>query len=268
MTLGVETRAASVRHAEQVMGTVFSFDIRPNGATSGAVRDALKNAIKWLHCVDETFSTYKPDSQIRRLGRGELRLGDCHASVREVLELCADAYRATDGWFDVMHGGRLDPAGLVKGWSVDRASAILTASGLRDHYINGGGDVFASGTPAPDAQWRVGVNDPHDTGQLLATFVVQNQAVATSATAERGAHVVNPFTGRPVLGVVAATVVGPDLAHADAYATAAVAMGAGALAWLQRLPGYEGLVVDDGGNLRHTPAFPFSGAAQARPALG
>jgi thiamine biosynthesis lipoprotein len=255
VTLDVGIPAAVVRHAEHVMGTVFSFDIRPNGTAPEDVQDALDEAIQWLHWVDETFSTYKPDSQIRRLGRGELRLEDCHESVREVLELCADAYRATDGWFDVMHGGRLDPTGLVKGWSIDRASAILAAYGLRDHCINGGGDVFASGSPAPEEPWRVGVTDPHHVRQLLATVAIADQAVATSGTVERGAHIVNPFNGRAVSGVVAATVVGPDLTHADAYATATVAMGAGGLDWLDRLPGYEGLVVDAAGNVRHTKAF-------------
>jgi FAD:protein FMN transferase len=49
--------------------------------------------------------------------------------------------------------------------------------------------------------------------------------------------VVNPRTGRPAEYLRSVTVVGPDLAVADAYATAGVAMGAAGLAWLAALPG-------------------------------
>lgn len=72
-------------------------------------------------------------------------------------------------------------------------------------------------------------------------------AVATSGTYERGFHVVNPRTGSPAQDLVSVTVVGRDLADADAYATAAVAMGRAALAWLPTLRGYEAAVVFEDG---------------------
>ena len=51
------------------------------------------------------------------------------------------------------------------------------------------------------------------------------------------------------------TVVGPSLTRADAYATAAFAMGDAALDWLERLPGYEGLVVARDGTVATTSAL-------------
>ncbi len=68
------------------MGTVFSFDVRD--ARTPAVESALAEAVSWLHRVDEVFSTYRPDSAVSRLARGELGLDDCPAEVREVLGLC------------------------------------------------------------------------------------------------------------------------------------------------------------------------------------
>lgn len=44
------------RHVEHCMGTVFSFDIRPPGVDASVIAEA----VKWLHWVDRTFSTYKP----------------------------------------------------------------------------------------------------------------------------------------------------------------------------------------------------------------
>jgi thiamine biosynthesis lipoprotein len=59
---------AAVRHAEDVMGTVFSFDVR--GGEPGAVRRALDAAVAGLHRVDEVFSTYRDASEVSRLARG------------------------------------------------------------------------------------------------------------------------------------------------------------------------------------------------------
>ena len=54
---------------------------------------------------------------------------------------------------------------------------------------------------------------------------LRDGAVATSGAYERGQHIVDPRTGRPPRGVLSVTVVGPDLGTADAYATAAFALG-------------------------------------------
>jgi thiamine biosynthesis lipoprotein len=72
-------------------------------------------------------------------------------------------------------------------------------------------------------------------------------AVATTGTYERGWHVLDPRTGQPARALRSVTVVGPDLGIADAYATAALAMGLPGLEWLARLPGHEaGVVTEDG----------------------
>ncbi len=88
-----------------------------------------------------------------------------------------------------------------------------------------------------------------------AALSLSEGAVATSGTYERGAHVVNPFTGRPATGLASVTVVGPELTTADAYATAALAMGADAPSWLASLHNYEAQVVSDHGRGWATPGF-------------
>ncbi|WP_369243008.1 FAD:protein FMN transferase [Streptomyces sp. R21] len=237
------------------MGTVFSFDVR--GGEPEAVQAALTEAIAQLHRVDELFSTYRDDSQLSRLARGELTVADCDPDVAEVLGLCAEAERRSDGWFSTTYEGRLDPTGLVKGWATERAALRLTAAGASGVSVNGGGDVQLCGAPGTHRPWRVGVSDPLRPGGLAAVVSaagVEELAVATSGTAERGAHIVDPRTGKSaVTDLVAVTVVGPRLTWVDAWATAAFAMGSReALGWLESLPDIEALLITAGDEVRCT----------------
>ncbi|WP_425508482.1 FAD:protein FMN transferase [Streptomyces roseirectus] len=237
------------------MGTVFSFDVR--GGDPASVRAALVDAVASLHRVDEVFSTYRDDSEISRLARGELTLADCSPEVPDVLELAARAERLSDGWFSTRYEGRLDPTGIVKGWSTERAARILAEAGATGVSVNGGGDVQLLGVPGPERPWRVGVSDPLRPGGLAAVVSAAGApelAVATSGTVERGAHIVDPRTGKSaVTDLVAVTVVAPSLTWADCWATAAFAMGSReALAWLESLPDVEALLITAGDEVRCT----------------
>src|SRR5450755_747806 len=152
---------APIVHVEAVMGTVVSFDVRVDDeASRSRMQAAVADAVAWLHRVDEVFSTYRPESQISRLGRGELRLADCDADVAEVLDLCAQVGRESAGYFSSTYGGRLDPTGVVKGWSVQRASELLSSAGSTHHLVNGGGDIQAVGGNAPGMPWQIGIAHP------------------------------------------------------------------------------------------------------------
>ncbi|MFL4903039.1 FAD:protein FMN transferase [Streptomyces sp. MMS24-I2-30] len=246
---------AAVRHAEEVMGTVFSFDVR--GGRPGAVRAALDEAVAGLHQVDAVFSTYREDSQISRLARAELAVAECAPEVAEVLELAAEAERLSAGWFSPTYRGPLDPTGIVKGWAAERAARRIAAAGVHGVSVNGGGDVQVFGTPAPHRPWRVGVADPLRPGGLAAVVSAAGAdrlAVATSGTAERGAHITDPRTGEPaVTDLVAVTVVAPRLTWADCWATAAFAMGSrAALPWLASLPRVAALLITADGEAHRT----------------
>jgi thiamine biosynthesis lipoprotein len=235
------------------MGTAVSFDVR--GIPSDAVAHAVQDAVRWLHHVDAVFSTYRPDSEIERLARGELGLEDCDPDVVAVLALCAELEAETLGYFSARYRGRLDPTGAVKGWAVERASDLLFSAGSSSHSVNGGGDVQTVGEPEPGRLWRIGIAHPLTPGALASVVEVRGLAVATSGSAERGAHVIDPFTGRPPTELVSMTVVGPDLTRADAYATAAFAMGRRARGWLEQVSGYEGLAIAPDGSAWTTSGF-------------
>src|SRR5581483_8154081 len=89
------------------------------------------------------------------------------------------------------------------------------------------------------------IEHPLERHQVAKVIEATDLAVATSADYARGEHVVDPHTGRPPSGVLSVTITGPELANADAYATAAFAMGPRAADWTARLPqrGYEALTI-------------------------
>ncbi len=140
------------------MGTVFSFDVR--GGDPRAVEAALASAVAGLHKVNEVFSTYRENSQISRLARGEISVAECDPEVTEVLDLCAEAERLSEGWFSHTYQGQIDPTGLVKGWAAERAARTMMAAGATGVSVNGGGDVQLCGAPGPQRPWRVGVRTP------------------------------------------------------------------------------------------------------------
>jgi thiamine biosynthesis lipoprotein len=204
----------------------------------------------WLRWVDATFSTYREDSAVRRIARGELRPRDAHPLVRAVLARCDALRERTGGYFDARASGDLDPSGLVKGWAVEHAAALLRAGGARGFWIDAGGDVRLGGGP-----WRVGIRHPRRHDRVCAVLAGRNLAVATSGAYERGPHVIDPHTGRPPCGVESVTVVGPDLGTADALATAAFAMGERGPAWTARLDDYGAMTVLADGSVLSTAAF-------------
>lgn len=242
------------RRREAVMGTVVTFDVRGASAAASPA-GAVARAVRWLHWVDATFSTYRPDSEICRIDRGELSPADAHPLVADVLDRCAELQKATGGYFDARAGGSLDPSGWVKGWALGEASALLSEAGWTDHLVDGGGDVCLRGQPGPGQRWHVAIAHPFQRDAYCAVLSIDAGAVATSGTYERGFHVVDPHRGVPAVALASVTVVGPDLALADAYATTALAMGEGAPAWLATLERHEAMTVDARGALWATPGF-------------
>ena len=244
---------ARVRHAEPVMGTVVSFDV-PAAAVVGG---SLEAAVRWLHWVDRVFSPYRPDSDVALLAAAEITVDGCADEVAEVITACAALRVFSGGYFTAAPSGVFDPSGYVKGWAVERAAAILSAAGSTSHLVNGGGDVqCVGGRPGSGEPWRVGIADPGRRGSLALVVEAADSAVATSGTAERGAHIVDPFTGRPASGLASITVVGRSLALADAFATAAFAMGPSlAREWTESLDGYEAYAIMPDGETWQTGGF-------------
>jgi thiamine biosynthesis lipoprotein len=246
-----------------IMGTAISLDIvgEPDGTDVARLAD---ETFAWFREVDARFSTYKPDSEVCRIGSGALRVDAASVDMLYVLDACEGMREATNGYFDAYASGRLDPSGYVKGWSVQVASDRLLASGAVNHCVNAGGDIRVRGV-APDGRpWRIGIRHPWETDKVAWVVASTDLAIATSGTYERGLHVLDPFRGKAVTYLRSVTVTGPDLAVADAYATAAMAMSERGLDWLAALDGYECAVVTEKGEAFRSDGLPVVPAEPSR----
>lgn len=227
------------------MGTTVSIDVRDRWIAG----DVLEAAVAVLGELDARFSTYRRDSEISRIDRGELAPEDAHPDVREVLHACSVLAAESGGAFDAWLDGRLDPSGYVKGWAAERAAEVLRRAGARSFALNLGGDIVCAGEPTPGMPWRVGVRHPHDAGRIALVLGVRTGAVATSGLYERDGHVRDGRTGDRALGWASVTVFAPELSTADALATAALAMGSDGPAWAAARFGCEVAAIDAGGRL-------------------
>lgn len=257
-----------LRRVDGLMGTMVAVHLADDLPRPVLSRLATE-FFDWMREVEDRFSVFRPDSEVSRLGRGEVSLPGCSRQLRQVLDDCARAWRDTDGYFDVYATGRLNPSGYVKGWSAEVASARLAEAGCHNHLINAGGDIRVRGHPEPGQPWHIPIRHPWRGDGAYLMLAVTDAAVSTSGTYERGFHVVDPHTREPAEALRSVTVVGPDLGMADAYATAAVAMGTPGIDWLARLAertGYGSAVVTEGGDAFRTkglPVVPLSTPASA-----
>lgn len=237
---------------EQVMGLPISIHLRGPSVRSPGLDDLVQATYDELRAIDLLFSTYRPDSQVSRINRGDLALQEAHPLLREVAILCDLARERTDGCFDSRlpnpaGGTWWDPSGVVKGWAAERAARRLAGVAGHDVTVNAGGDIAVVTGRADSTPWRIAVEDPDDTARLLAVVPLAAGGIATSGTGARGRHIHDPRSGLPADTVRSVTVVGPSLLWSDVYATAAMVKGRAARDWLESLEGYDGLVVGPDG---------------------
>lgn len=221
------------RFVLEVMGTVASLHIRAaSSASRPQIEQAAQQAFALLARADGVFSSYRPESDLMRHRRGELALEDADPWMAEVMTLSAEAVEATGGLFTTDLVGPdgscgWDPTGIVKGWAADRAAEVLRAVPGVVFCLNIGGDLIAGRGAGPipaeiPLSWRVGVADPAAPGRVSAVVTVEEGAMATSGTAERGRHIIDPRTGAAAeTELTSVTITGPSLAWTDVWATAA-----------------------------------------------
>lgn len=241
----------------ETMGTVATVDVCDDVAPEAGER-AIDALVAEMERLEEIFSTYRWSSEISRINRGDLDVGRSSPEVRDVLVACAWLERDSGGVFCIHPPGApdaIDPSGYVKGWATERAAALLSQAGLRHWCVNVGGDLVTSGRPESSRPWRAAVRDPSDPGAAAIVIDVDQCAVATSATYERGAH----LWGEPVGGrgdsLSSLTVVGPRLAWVDAFATAAFVMGRNGVEWVATHDGYGALAITHEGDYWASEVF-------------
>lgn len=217
----------------------------------------LDDAFAYFAAVDRRFSTYKAESEIEAINRGERRVAEYSDEMRDVLALADQTRQETNGFFDIRRpNGSLDPSGIVKGWAIRNAARRIAASGARDFYVDAGGDIQSAGRNALGQEWSVGVRSPFDEAAIIKVVYPRGKGIATSGSYVRGQHIRNPHApATPIEDIVSLTVIGPDVLEADRFATAAFAMGKAGIDFIEQMPGLEGYLVHRAGIATLTSGF-------------
>ena len=194
-----------------VWGTILFVDVASTKVGIDRLNAGLLEVTDYVKMVDRDFSTYKPDSEVSRIRRAELKIEDASSEMQEVWKLCEVARDLTDGSFDpwCVKGG-YDPSGYVKGWAADRCIEILKRHGAENIQINAAGDLSLAGGFEDGKPWSIGIRSPENRFEVLKVFEIFDGAITTSGTYEIGAHIKDPHTGLIAIGARSATVIGPD----------------------------------------------------------
>ncbi len=212
--------------------------------------------------VDQKFSTYKSTSEISAINRGEIPKEKWSEDMKEVFALSRQTRKESNGYFDIVTPeGTVDPSGLVKGWAIWKASNIIKSRGIKNFYVEIGGDIQVSGRNPLGDIWSVGIENPLKRSAVAGEPVVkivylEDRGIATSGTYKRGMHIYDPVKKViPADGIVSLTVIGPNVYEADRFATAAFAMGKQGIDFLEKLSGFEGYQIDQDGQIQRTSGF-------------
>ena len=154
----------------------------------------------------------------------------------------------------------IDLGGIAKGFTSSRIMEIFKQDGVTCGMVSLGGNVHLLGTKQDGSAWRVGIQDPDNTDDMLGVLQAIDCAVITSGAYERNFekdgvtyhHIIDPATGKPSnSGLTSVTIVSKDGTLADGLSTSLFVMGKDkAIAyWKQHADEFDTILVDKDRNV-------------------
>ena len=251
----LNARSGSWQPVSELLGGAIAASLRAARLTDGAVDPTVGRALRAIG--------YDADFDLIRNPAGPIELRLEPIPGWRTVELAADGRSVR-----VRTGVELDLGSVGKGLAADLAAdaAFEAIGGDGDALgvlVSLGGDIAVRGVP-PGGEWRILVAEDSETpadsaGELIA---IREGGLATSSTTVRRwtrgdvilHHLVDPRTGGPVQSPWrTASVAAGTCLDANTAATAAIVLGKGAVAWLERaglparLVGLDGSITRLGG---------------------
>ncbi len=223
--------------------------------------EVLNELFDYFHWVDNTFSTFKPTSEISKLNtilkaKPATRVASLLSKdMQEILRLAEQTKHETNGYFDIRRGNMIDPSGIVKGWAIHNAAKLLKKMKLKNYYIEIGGDIEVAGHNSDGKPWTIGIRNPFNVREIVKVVSLMNKGIATSGTYERGKHIYIPEINMQATEILSFTVIGPNVYEADRFATAVFAMGKKGVQFIESLKGFAGYMINKEGIATMTSSF-------------
>jgi FAD:protein FMN transferase len=217
------------RFSHEAMATVY--EVYAVHADHQYAAQAAQATFDLVDRLERELSRFLPNSDITRINH--LDAGESTRVTPSTLECLAIArhmFDLTGGAFDVSigtglpslelvpdesvvrattRGVRVDLGGIGKGYAVDLMAELLEEWGLQAALVHGGfSSVLALEPPPEHDGWPLTLSDPSAPSRVLARLSVRQTALGASGL-RKGDHIVDPRTGRPVRGRLAAWVALP-----------------------------------------------------------
>jgi len=274
------------RFGHEAMSTAFA--VTAAGRSESGLRQAAAAAFNEIDRIERILSRFDPGSDVGRINRlrpGEtLRIGiETVECLRTAEEICRD----TDGAFDIRFrsplkfhweiapsdGGfeirimaiagpgeaplppavDIDLGGIGKGYALEKAAAVLAEWGVENALLDAGTSTVlgvGAGPGAGPKGWPVGAGGPWAGPGAPQSVLLEDMALSGSGTEVKGAHIIDPRTGKPASGHIAAWGGHRSAAVADALSTAFMVLSTAEVeAFCGRHPDVWALVVSDGGRV-------------------
>jgi Membrane-associated lipoprotein involved in thiamine biosynthesis len=243
----------AIKHTRDLMGMTVTVEI----ADYSAKESDIDMVFSYFESVEKRFSVFKDDSEITLINNGKISQSQYSEDMKTVFVLAEKTKSQTNGYFDIITpDGKYNPSGIVKGWAIYNASKMLLEKGLKNFYVEAGGDIQAHGLNGQGMKWSVGIQNPFDPSQIVKVIRLKDMGIATSGTYRRGLHIYNPHNAKePLTEIVSISVIGPNIYEADRFATAAFAMGAQGINFIENLKGFEGYMINKDGIAVQTSDF-------------
>jgi thiamine biosynthesis lipoprotein len=288
------------RFSHEAMATVFEVYAAHSDGQYAA--QAAQAAFDLLDRLERELSRFLTNSDIARINL--LTAGErtrVAPTTLECLTIARHMFDLTQGAFDIsigtglpslvldpaasvvqatVSGVRVDLGGIGKGYAVDLMAELLEEWGIESALVHGGFSSVLALEPPPGSEgWPLTLSDPTAPSRVLERLIVRQSALGASGL-RKGDHILDPRTGEPVSGRIAAWVVVPRpragaaggaadapprmaaAAVTDALTTACMLLDIGDIQQLcTRAVGLEAWVLTSGhpsseGQLRHLCAPP------------
>lgn len=240
------------RFSHEAMATVFEvYAAHPDEQYAAQAAQAAFDLVDRLEAELSRFRSNSDISRINNLAAGES--AQVTPSTLECLVIARHMFDLTDGAFDVSigtglstleldtdnflvraarQGVQIDLGGVGKGYAVDLMAELLEEWGLQQVLVHGGfSSILALDPPTGRDGWPLTLSDPGNHSRLLARLDVRQTALSASGL-RKGDHIVDPRTGGPVRGRLAAwvSVPRPELARQGGRAEAEPRIATAAIA--------------------------------------